>query len=124
MSAALTVQYSPNFGNARFHSATISRTHEGDFLVIDHLFADADDGVMALDDWMRRTGATASETSVFSPLDMPPWSIRASGGVPFAPSAKPHPAAQWSDLGDHLAASWQESVDFRLPAFQKVTRSR
>ena len=123
MSAAMTVQYSPSFGNARFHSASVSRTHEGEYLVIDHLFADAEDGVMTLDDWMRRTGATADETTILSPLDMPPWSIRDNPAVP-PPTAKSHDAEDWVEFGDHLAAGWQESVDFHLPAFQKVVPGR
>lgn len=123
MRAAMTVQFSPSFGNARYHSAAVFRTHEGEYLVIDHLFADAEDGVMLLDDWMRRTGATAAESTVMSPLEMPPWSLRGGGGGPPV-STKPHPAATWNELADHLAASWQESVDHRLPAFQKVERTR
>lgn len=121
MRAAMTVQYSPNFGNSRFHSAAVFRTHEGEFLVIDHLFSDAEDGVMLLDDWMRRTGATTAETTVVSPLDMPPWSLQGGGGGPPV-STHVHEADDWSDFADHLASSWQESADFHLPAFQKVVR--
>jgi hypothetical protein len=121
MRAAMVVQYSPNFGNARFHAASVSRTHEGEYLVIDHLFADAEDGVMTLDHWMRRTGASAGATTILSPLDAPPWSLRGGGGGPPV-SAKPHPVGEWRAFGDHLAASWQESLDYRLPAFQQVQR--
>lgn len=124
MRAGLAVQYSPNFGNARFHAAPVTRTHEGDYLVVDHLFADADDGVLTLESWMRRTGARADTTTVLSPLHMPPWSLTTSGGVPFAPTAKPHAAAAWSDFAEHLTTSWQQSADLRLPAFQKVARNR
>lgn len=121
MRSAMMVQYSPNFGMTRFHSATISRTHEGEYLVIDHLFADAEDGVMTLDDWMRRTGATAKESTILSPLEIPPWSLRGGGGGPPV-AATPHPPEKWGELADHLASSWQESADFHLPAFQKVER--
>ena len=121
MRAAMTVQYSPSFGNSRYHAAAVFRTHEGEFLVIDHLFADAEDGVMLLDDWMRRTGATAAETTVMSPLEMPPYSLKGGGGGPPV-STKVHPSEEWTDLADHLAASWQESVDFHVPVFQKVQR--
>lgn len=123
MSSALAVQYSPTFGNARFHAAPVSRTHEGDYLVIDHLFADADDGVMTLGDWMRRTGGRADTTTVLSPLDMPPLSIRNNPALPPL-VAKPHAAGEWSSFADHLGAGWQESIDFHLPAFQKVAPGR
>lgn len=124
MGAGLAVQYSPTFGNARFHAAPVSRTHEGEYLVIDHLFADAEDGVMTLGDWMRRTGGRADTTTVLSPLHMPPWSLKAGGGLPFAPTAKPHAAEEWANFADHLTASWRESAEFRLPAFQKVAPTR
>ncbi len=121
MRSAIAVQYSPNFGNARFHSATVSRTHDGEFLVVDHLFSDAEDGVMTLAEWMKRTGATPARTTILSPLDMPPWSLDAGGGGPPV-AARQHPAEEWSKLGDHLASSWRESLDFHLPTMQKVPR--
>ncbi len=121
MTAAMTVQYTPNFGNARLHSAPISRTHEGQYLVIDHLFADADDGVLTLEEWMRRTGATAEATTVISPLDAPPWSIRTAGpGIPI--TARPRRSETWNEFADHLSAGWQESADRRLPQLERVTR--
>ncbi len=119
MTSAMVVQYSPDFGNARFHAASVSRTHEGDFLVIDHLFSDAEDGVLTLHEWMRRTGARADASTVISPLDAPPWSITTAGpGIPIM--THPRPAPEWSQFGDHLAMAWQESADHRLPQLQRV----
>jgi hypothetical protein len=119
--AAVVVQYSPNFGMARMHAAPVMRTTDGEFLVIDHLFADAEDGVLTLQEWLRRSGGSARKATVLPPLRRAPWSIT-SGAPGMAISAKPWGTDEWSDLADHLAASWQESADHHIPAFMPVQR--
>ena len=119
LSAAMTVTYTPTFGNARLHSAVLARTVDDDFLVIDHLFADADDGVLTLAEWMRRTGATDASTTVVSPLRQPPYSITNGGpGIPI--SARPRTPDDWPLFGDHLASAWDESATRGLPQLERV----
>ncbi len=119
--AAMTVNYTPNFGNARLHSAVIARTTDDELLVIDHLFADADDGVLEFSEWMRRTGATAESTTVLSPLRQPPFSLTHGGpGIPIRSHGRT--PEEWTTFGDHLAASWDESAQRRLPQLQRVQR--
>lgn len=120
MAAAMAVTYTPSFGNARLHSAVIARTTDDELLVIDHLFADAPDGVLPLEEWMRRSGATESSSNILSPLVMPPWSQRGGAGIPVRTRA--HRPAEWSEFADHLASSWRESADFGLPQHERVHR--
>ena len=53
--AALLVGYGARFDGARYnyHAATLTRTRDDELLVIDHVLAGADDGVMPLDAWLR-----------------------------------------------------------------------
>lgn len=119
---AIAVNYSPNFqssiGRARLHAAPVFRTTEGEALVIDHLVAGADDGVLTLEEWMRRTGGTAASTYVVHPLHMPPLSPKAHAGIPAR--SVPHAPAQWRDFGSHLAASWDEAALHQLPQLQPL----
>jgi hypothetical protein len=120
--AAIAVNYTPNFsssmGRARLHAAPVFRTHEGETLVIDHLFADAEDGVLTLQDWLRRTGGTERSTRIVGALHMPPLSPGGSAGIPAF--AKVHDGAEWRAFGDHLASAWQEAADRHLPAYQRM----
>jgi hypothetical protein len=120
--AALAVNYSPNFqssmGRARLHAAPVFRSTEGEALVIDHLFADSEDGVLTLQQWLRRTGGTEASTRIVSALHQPPLSPGGHAGIPAF--AKVHDGAEWRAFGDHLATSWQEAASRGLPAAQPM----
>jgi hypothetical protein len=120
MSAALAVQYTPSFGNARLHAAAIARTTDDELLVIDHLFADAPDGVLGFEEWMRRTGGRSDAATVLSPLRMPPLSLGPNAGIPV--SARKLPLDEIRSFGDHLAQTWQESARTGRPQYEQVTR--
>ena len=119
---AIAVNYAPNFGSsigrARLHAAPVFRTTEGETLVIDHLVAGTDDGVLTFDDWMRRTGGTQLSTRIVHPLHMPPLSLRGGPGIPVHSS--PIDAAQWRSFGAHLAGSWDEAAQRHLPQLQPL----
>jgi hypothetical protein len=119
MPAAMAVAYDPKFGNVRFHAAAVARTLDDELVVIDHLFAGTDDGVMAIGDWLRRTGASEAQTTIVSPLRQPPWSLRAGPGIPA--NARANGGESWRQHAGHLARSWQEAAERRLPQVVPVT---
>jgi hypothetical protein len=119
---AIAVNYTPNFassmGRARLHAAPVFRTTEGETLVIDHLVAGTEDGVLSLDDWLRRTGGTADSTRIVHPLHMPPLTMRGGAGIPVF--SRPNDPAQWRAFGSHLADSWNEAAQRGLPQRQPL----
>ncbi len=117
--AALAVQYGPRLSDRpNLHTAVVSRTTDGDYLVIDHLLADADDGVMQLDEWLRRAGTTREDATVLSPLELPPRSLHGGAGIPTF--AKRHDRS-FEELGGDLAARWDDASRHRLPQVERAT---
>lgn len=110
---AMVVAYDPSrMSMTRFHAAEVSRTVDDELLVIDHLVADSDDGVLALDDWLGRIGARHADSTILSPLREPPSSLGHTGpGIPS--SARVRPSAQWRELADHLAIGWDDAAAAR-----------
>lgn len=123
--AAIAVNYSPNFasatiGRARLHAAPVFRTAEGEAVVIDHLFADAEDGVMSLADWMRRSGGSDDTTRIIGVLQAPPLSLRGGAGIPV--SARPLDSGALRRFGDNLARAWETAAAHGQPAYQPLRR--
>ncbi|MCW2926584.1 MAG: hypothetical protein JWM86_552 [Thermoleophilia bacterium] len=121
LTSAMTVTYRPTgVGNARFHAATIARTTDDELLVIDHLVADADDGVLRFDDWLRRVGGRADDATVLSPLRMPPWSLGTHSGIPAAAAADD--GEDLRAFASHLATSWDEVASRGQGAIEPLPR--
>lgn len=120
--SAIAVAYHPsNFSGARLHAAATARSTNGELLVIDHLATRADDGVLSLDDWLRRIGGREDTTMLVPATHMPPLSSRGGPGIPAY--ARPNDGARWREFADHLSLSWEEGAARRLDQVQPLRQA-
>lgn len=124
LQGAIAVTHNPSrFGGARFHAAAVARSADGEPVVIDHLLTRADDGVLPLDDWLRRVGGREDTTRIVPATHMTPLGLTGGPGIPAI--AKPIDGTLWRQFASDLAASWDEGARNRMeqmiPMPQAVT---
>lgn len=111
--AALAVAYDVSvrsplhpFGNPyTFHAGALSRTLDDKYLVTDALVAPEGDGVLPLEEWLRRIGGSHERTRIMPVGYAPPPLLNGNSGIGvFAKRMEP---SIWEKMGNELAAAWQ-----------------
>lgn len=91
-----------------FHVGALAQTREGQLLVLDHLATSADDGVLALDEWMRRIHVAPDAVRALSSLRLPPNNLHPRAGLPILDRQLPR---DFFDMaGTNLASRWHHAA--------------